>query len=82
MDIDLSSFGLPWKRFWRDSQAVRREFDHLSDLEFMRAQRVFLNALLDREYFFGTTFFRARYEARARANIYRVLNGDRAAPLH
>ena len=82
VDIDLSSFGLPWNRFWRDSQAVRREFSHLSDVEFMRAHRSFLNALLDRDYFFCTAFFRERYEARARANIHRLLNGDLVAPLH
>jgi len=73
VDIDLSSFGLPWERFLRDSVAVREEFPHLSDEEFYPRQKEFLGSLLRRDHFCFTEFFRARHEAQARANIERYL---------
>ncbi len=69
VDIDLSSFGLPWEAFRSDSEAVRKEYAHQSDARFFAGQIRFLNALLARPSFFFTEFFRARYEATARANI-------------
>lgn len=73
VDIDLSSFGLPWARFLRDSVAVREEFADMSDAEFYPRQRDFLASLLAREHFCITDFFRERHEARARSNITRYL---------
>jgi predicted metal-dependent HD superfamily phosphohydrolase len=74
VDIDLSSFGLPWDRFLRDSVAVREEFPHLSDEEFYPKQKGFLQSLLQREHFCYTEFFRLRHEERARTNIQRYLD--------
>jgi predicted metal-dependent HD superfamily phosphohydrolase len=73
VDIDLSSFGLPWDTFQRHSEAVRREYAHLSDQRFYPNQIGFLRSLLARPAFFFTDFFRARYEATARENIDRHL---------
>jgi predicted metal-dependent HD superfamily phosphohydrolase len=73
VDIDLSSFGLPWPRFLRDSVAVREEFPHMSDAQFYPRQREFLSSLLARESFCITAFFRKRHETRARKNITRYL---------
>lgn len=73
VDIDLSSFGLPWEEFRRDSQAVRDELPHLTDEEFYPKQHRFLRMLLDRERFFVTDFFADRYERTARDNIGRLL---------
>ena len=73
VDIDLSSFGLPWEEFRRDSQAVRDELPHLTDEEFFPKQHRFLRMLLDRERFFVTDFFAERYERAARDNIGRLL---------
>ena len=72
-DIDLSSFGLPWEEFRRDSQAVRDELPHLTDEEFFPKQHGFLRMLLGRERFFVTDFFAGRYERTARDNIERLL---------
>ena len=74
VDIDLSSFGLPWPEFLRDSVAVREESPHLSDEVFYAKQRAFLNALLSREHFCHTAFFRERHEQQARENISRYLD--------
>jgi predicted metal-dependent HD superfamily phosphohydrolase len=73
VDIDLSSFGLPWPEFLRDSAAVRDEFPHLSDDVFYARQQSFLSSLLSREHFCLTAFFRERHEIRARDNISRYL---------
>ena len=75
VDIDLSSFGLPWDYMVDDSRAVRNEFPHLSDTEFFPRQRAFLESLLSRDYFYFTEFFRSRLEKRARENIQRYLDG-------
>ena len=73
VDIDLSSFGLPWLEFLRDSVAVREESPHLSDEVFYAKQRKFLTTLLSREHFYFTAFFRERHEQRARDNVSRYL---------
>ena len=73
LDIDLSSFGLPWDDFVRDSTAVRRESPQLSDAEFFPGQRAFLESLVNRDHFYFTDFFRSRIEETARSNIKRHL---------
>ncbi|TFH48580.1 MAG: hypothetical protein E4H01_06070 [Lysobacterales bacterium] len=77
LDIDLSSFGLPWNDMLRDSIAVRQESPQLSDAEFFPGQRAFLESLVSREHFYFTEFFRSRIEDKARSNIYRYLNNLR-----
>lgn len=73
LDIDLSSFGLPWDEFVRDSTAVRDESPQLSDAEFFPGQRAFLESLVNRSHFYFTDFFRSRIEESARSNIRRHL---------
>lgn len=73
VDIDLSSFGLPWERFLKDSEAVREEFSHMNDAEFYPAQKAFLESLISRKHFCFTAFFRKRHDAQARENIERYL---------
>lgn len=73
VDIDLSSFGLPWEAFLADSLDVRAERPHLTDGQYAVQQSRFLNSLLQRDAVFATDFFRERYEDVARANISRYL---------
>jgi len=73
VDIDLSSFGLPWSKFSADSRNVRAEFSNVPDEEFHAKQAAFLRSLLSRERFCFTDFFHGRHEARARNNIERLL---------
>ena len=72
VDIDLSSFGLPWEEFLRDSLAVREEFPLVPDAEFYPRHRKFVESLVARPAFCFTEFFRNRHEARARKNIERI----------
>ena len=73
VDIDLSSFGLPWEEFLRDSAAVRAEFGDMPDDAFYPRQREFMRKLLSRPSFCFTDFFRARHEDQARENIRRTI---------
>ena len=73
VDIDLSSFGLPWEAFLRDSENLRREAAGLSDAEFYSKAIGFHDYLQARERFYQTDFFASRFEDRARQNIARYL---------
>lgn len=73
LDIDLSSFGIPWNDFLRDSRRVREERTDLGDDDYYRAQTGFLRSLLDRPRIFHTAFFHSQYEDTARQNIARAM---------
>lgn len=81
VDIDLSSFALPWDEFKRDSDAVRAEHTHLDDREFYQAHTKFMQNLLARPHFFATDFFRNRYESSARGNLERLIRELESAGL-
>lgn len=73
VDIDLSSFGLPWQEFMADSHALRKEQMHLSDPEFYQRKCAFLKTLIDRDRIYATRYFHDLYELAARTNIERYL---------
>ncbi|MFO1394024.1 MAG: TIR domain-containing protein [Steroidobacteraceae bacterium] len=79
VDVDYSSFGLPWEEFLRDSRAVREERPDLDEEDFAVQQSRFLEELLAREHLYCTLHFRERCEARARENIRRYLGLLRGA---
>lgn len=74
VDLDLSSFGQAWEEVVIDSDAVRAEYQHLSDQDFISGQKKFLSFLIGRPSIFSTEFFKSRYEAAARRNILRKLD--------
>jgi len=78
VDIDLSSFALPWEEFEADSAAIRREYAHLPDDVFYPKQYRFLQALASRETLYATRYFRERKEQSARENLNRRLESMRA----
>jgi predicted metal-dependent HD superfamily phosphohydrolase len=73
VDIDLSSFGLPWDEFTRDSRNVRREFPKVNDQDFAQKNSGFLQRLLNRSNVYSTDFFRQHLEARARENMQKQI---------
>lgn len=73
VDIDLSSFALPWEEFMRDTNAIRSELAHVPGPQLVAGTRSFLNALLSRSSIYLTAYFRERLEARARSNIERYM---------
>ena len=77
VDIDLSSFGLPWPEFLGNSHDLRAEQPAQPDEEYYQSQESFLRSLLDRPVFCFTEFFRARHEQTARDNIARYLRMEK-----
>jgi predicted metal-dependent HD superfamily phosphohydrolase len=73
VDIDLSSFALPWDEFMRDTHAIRAELSQMPEPQLVAGSRRFLEALLSRPSIYQTAFFRDRLEAQARSNIERCM---------
>lgn len=73
VDVDLSSFGLPWDRFASDGKNIRQELIYLSDADFYAGQIGFMEALLARDRIYNTAHFHDKYETIARANVARYL---------
>ena len=73
VDVDLSSFALPWEKFKKDSENVRQEFSDKSDRDFYSAHMKFMQSLLDRPSFFSSDFFQEKCEANARENVQRLI---------
>jgi predicted metal-dependent HD superfamily phosphohydrolase len=69
VDIDLSSFGLPWDRFIQNSHEVRQEMSHIPDEEFYPKQCAFQQSLLKHGRFYQTDYFFKHYEQNALNNI-------------
>lgn len=78
VDIDLSSFGLPWEAFERDGRRIRAEFPDFADDRYYPDHLRFLMALQDRPTVFRTDFFQQRYEQMACENIGRIIAELRA----
>ena len=78
VDIDLSSFGLPWEVCERDGRLIRAEFAEVADDQYYPGHLRFLRTLQDRSTFFCTEFFQQRYEPVARANLARIIADLRA----
>jgi predicted metal-dependent HD superfamily phosphohydrolase len=75
VDIDLSSFGLPWEACERDGRLIRAEFAGITDEQYYPGHLQFLQALQERPTFFCTEFFQQRYGPVARANLARIISG-------
>lgn len=71
VDIDLSSFALPWEEFMHDTHAIQAEFAHVPEEQFIAGKLKFLESMLSRPRFYLTDYFHDRLEARARSNIER-----------
>ena len=87
VDIDLSSFGLPWDEFLQDSMNVRIENRHLCDADYYQNQTGFQQSLLARSRFYLSDFFFERLENQARDNLARYFEylrtrSDSAATNH
>jgi predicted metal-dependent HD superfamily phosphohydrolase len=73
VDIDLSSFGLPWEQCAQDGRLIRAEFADLHDDEYYPGHLQFLRVLQSRPTFFFTEWFRQRYETVACGHVARII---------
>jgi len=77
VDIDLSSFGLPWPEFSQDSDNLRLEMSGLSDEDFHRKQSIFQQNLMERKRLFKSDYFYENYEQQARQNLIDYFESNR-----
>jgi predicted metal-dependent HD superfamily phosphohydrolase len=82
VDIDLSSFGLPWEDCEQDGQRIRAECAHLTDDQYYPGHLRFVLALQNRPAFFFTEFFQQRYGQTAQDNINRIVANLAALGYH
>lgn len=68
-DIDLSGMSLPWPKFLRDTESLRKERRHLSDSQFQLGTLEFFKKLLSRPSIYLTGHFKTKHGKDARRNI-------------
>ena len=73
VDIDLSSFGLPWEDCEQDGQRIRAECADLTDDQYYPGHLRFVRTLQNRPAFFFTDFFQQHYGQMAHDNINRII---------
>lgn len=69
VDIDLLGFAAPWPDFLRDTELLRRECRHRTDVQFQLDTLGFFEKLLMRPSIYLTEHFRTNNEIQARQNI-------------
>jgi predicted metal-dependent HD superfamily phosphohydrolase len=72
-DIDLSALACDYSIFAADVANIRREYEWLSEDEWVAGRGNFLKKMLDREVIYQTELFRDFFETKARANLARSL---------
>jgi predicted metal-dependent HD superfamily phosphohydrolase len=72
-DIDLAILGADGKAFDLYERQIRLEYDWVPLEAFREGRAKVLKGFLQKERIYQTTFFRERYEARARENLARSL---------
>jgi predicted metal-dependent HD superfamily phosphohydrolase len=75
VDIDLSILGAERSRYDEYEAQIRREYAFVPEGAFRLGRGKFLRKFLERPAIFSTAHFRRRYEARARVNLARSLEG-------
>jgi len=73
VDIDLAILGAPEQRFAEYERQIREEYAYVPEALFAEKRRFILLSFLKREHLYGTSYFRARFEAVARANLEAAL---------
>ena len=77
-DADLGILAAPPERYAAYVAAVRTEYAHLDDATFLAGRTAVLDHLLDKPRLFHTAYAVEHWEAPARANVTRELDGLRA----
>ncbi len=76
IDIDLAILGAEVPRFAEYERQIRHEYGFVPQAVFNVKRRQILASFLARPYIYSTARFRAALEARARANLSRVIGPD------
>ena len=76
VDIDLAILGAGPERFAEYEAQVRKEYAHVPEFLFRIARSRILEQFLARPAIYSTPRFKDRFEAQARANLLRSLEGS------
>jgi predicted metal-dependent HD superfamily phosphohydrolase len=69
LDLDLHNFSLPREDYLRQSECIRREFGHISDMAFYEGRKKLLGRLIKPDGFFRSPFFKENFEEAALKNL-------------
>ncbi len=72
-DIDLTSFGLSWEDYMKDSLAVQSEFPPQTADTVANGKRAFLNNLIKDGQVYYSDYYLEHYEPKAQENVQRHL---------
>jgi predicted metal-dependent HD superfamily phosphohydrolase/phosphopantetheine adenylyltransferase len=75
LDLDLSILGSSRSLYDNYVLAIRKEYSHIPDTEFIPARRAVLSSFLNRDQLYFTDTARQDWEAAARANLEREIEG-------
>ncbi len=73
VDIDLSILGADAQRFAQYEQQIRAEYAFVPEVLFRTKRKEVLQSFAERPRIYGTEYFHAALEARARANLARAV---------
>lgn len=73
LDLDLASLGTSWEIFQNNSEQIRQEYIHVSDDDFRKGRKAFLEKMLERPRLFGTEYWHNLLEERARTNLRKAI---------
>lgn len=73
LDLDLAGLGASWEVFQENSEQIRQEYEHVSDDDFRKGRKAFLEKMLERPRLFGTEYWHNLLEERARANLRKAI---------
>ncbi len=73
LDLDLASLGASWEVFQENSEQIRQEYIHVSNDDFRKGRKVFLEKMLKRPRLFGTEHWHNLLEKQARNNMEKTL---------
>ena len=74
LDVDLSILGTSPDRYLVYSQAIRKEYSHLSDRDYQEGRKEVLTQFLARKRIYYTDYFYQRLESTARKNLQTEIN--------
>lgn len=69
LDADLAILGTTPDRYFKYTQAIRKEYDYLSDRDYQQGRKKVLTQFLARDKIYYTDYFYQRLEIRARKNL-------------
>jgi predicted metal-dependent HD superfamily phosphohydrolase len=74
LDLDLAILGSTPERYLQYNQAIRKEYQHLSDRDYYQGRTKVLTKFVTRPRIYYTDYFYRRFEAIARKNMQTEIN--------